>query len=203
MELNVQETIWAFDLGKGSIGEAVRQGNRFLHKESLLIPADFAETRTAATRRRMWRTRQAHKARERWLDEVWTSGGLVPLRKREVWKNPNTGKCELKQTSDYRLEREFAPKAGEATHDGAHSDEAGANLCYTSCLLRIKLLRGEKLEPWQIYKALYSAIQRRGYDPDIPWKTRQQRRSKKPEDEEGATLARMQEFEKHLAGCNP
>lgn len=35
-------TIWAFDLGKGSIGEAVRQGSKFLHKASLLIPADFA-----------------------------------------------------------------------------------------------------------------------------------------------------------------
>jgi CRISPR-associated endonuclease Csn1 len=203
MELNLQETVWAFDLGKGSIGEAVRQGNRFLHKESLLIPADFAETRTAATRRRMCRTRQAHKARERWLDQVWSTTGHAPLRKREVWPNPNTGKWELKQTADYRLEREFAPKSGEQTGDGALSDEAGANLCYTSCLLRIRLLRGDKLEPWQIYKALYSASQRRGYDPEIPWKTRQQRRSEKPEDEEGATLARMQEFEKHLAKMAP
>ena len=37
------ETVWAFDFGKGSIGEAVREGNRFLHKASLLIPADLAE----------------------------------------------------------------------------------------------------------------------------------------------------------------
>jgi hypothetical protein len=61
-------TIWAFDLGKGSIGDplrrhdstarAVRCGDQFLHKASLLIPADFAETKTAAGRRRMWRTRQ-------------------------------------------------------------------------------------------------------------------------------------------------
>src|ERR1039458_3732883 len=51
-------TIWAFDLGKGSIGEAVRRGNEFLHKASLLIPAEFAETKTAAGRRRMERTRQ-------------------------------------------------------------------------------------------------------------------------------------------------
>jgi len=28
------EMAWAFDLGKGSIGEAVRQGNKFLHKAS-------------------------------------------------------------------------------------------------------------------------------------------------------------------------
>jgi hypothetical protein len=54
------EMVWAFDLGKGSIGEAVRQGTSFLHKASLLIPAEFAETKTAAGRRRMWRTRLAH-----------------------------------------------------------------------------------------------------------------------------------------------
>jgi len=68
------ETVWAFDLGKGSIGdfpsprwgEGVRRTDevntipQFLHKASLLIPAEFAETKTAAGRRRMWRTRQAH-----------------------------------------------------------------------------------------------------------------------------------------------
>jgi hypothetical protein len=58
------EIVWAFDLGKGSIGEAVRRGNEFLHKASLLIPVEFAETKTAAGRRRMWRTRQAHGSSE-------------------------------------------------------------------------------------------------------------------------------------------
>jgi hypothetical protein len=53
------ETVWAFDLGKGSIGEAVRRGNEF--GASLLIPAEFAETKTAAGRRWMWRTRLAHE----------------------------------------------------------------------------------------------------------------------------------------------
>jgi len=70
------DLVWAFDLGKGSIGEAVRQGTTFLHKASLLIPAEFAETKTAATRRRMWRTRQAHMAREKWLDEVMRKAGI-------------------------------------------------------------------------------------------------------------------------------
>jgi hypothetical protein len=59
------DIIWAFDFGKGSIGEAVRQGTNFLHKASLLIPAEFAETKTARDRRRMNRTREAHKAREK------------------------------------------------------------------------------------------------------------------------------------------
>ena len=68
------EIVWAFDLGKGSIGEAVRRGNEFLHKASLLIPAEFAETKTAAGRRRMMRTRDAHKEREIWLENPLTSG---------------------------------------------------------------------------------------------------------------------------------
>lgn len=36
-------TVWAFDLGKGSIGEAVRLNDKFLHRATLLIPAKFAE----------------------------------------------------------------------------------------------------------------------------------------------------------------
>ena len=42
-----RDIVWAFDLGKGSSGEAVRHGTEFLHKASLLIPAEFAETKTA------------------------------------------------------------------------------------------------------------------------------------------------------------
>ena len=150
--------VWAFDLGKGSIGEAVRLGNKILHSESLLIPGDFAATGPAASRRRMARTREAHKAREHWLRQVMQKAGIKPLTGRRTekvngqWRlAPESAEQRLNRE---RLEREF-PKRGDDT-------------CYTSCLLRIRLLRGEKLEPWQIYKALHSAIQRRGYDPDLP-----------------------------------
>ena len=73
------EIVWAFDLGnaprtsdgrgwRAATGEGCNWPdevntnfhNEFLHKASLLIPAEFAETKTAAGRRRMWRTRQAH-----------------------------------------------------------------------------------------------------------------------------------------------
>ena len=37
--MNNEPVVWAFDLGKGSIGEAVRQGTTFLHKASLRHPA--------------------------------------------------------------------------------------------------------------------------------------------------------------------
>jgi CRISPR-associated endonuclease Csn1 len=177
-------TVWSFDLGIGSIGEAVRNAttHEFLHVASLIIPAEFASTKEARTRRRMYRTRLAHQAREAWLDHVWQMADQTPLQKRVVWRNPATSKWELKHPADSRLEREFAQK--------------GDSTCYTSCLLRIKLLRGESLEPWQIYKALHSAIQRRGYDPDIPWKAKESARRKDAdsEKEEGETKKRMNAF---------
>jgi CRISPR-associated endonuclease Csn1 len=188
----VNQTIWSFDLGKASIGEAVRdvRTNKFPHVASLLIPADFASTQAAATRRRMWRTRLAHKAREAWLDEVWREAGHEPLQKRRSMRNPETRKWELVQKADERLAREFAAKGDET--------------CYTSCLLRIRLLRGEALEPWQIYKALHSAIQRRGYDPEIPWKNRASgKAAKNGEDEEGETRERMEAFIEELRAMSP
>ncbi len=187
-------TIWAFDLGKGSIGEAVRLNNQFLHKASLLIPADFAETKTAAGRRLMARTREAHKARERWLDDVMRQAGIEPLPGRRLvkvdekrnqipqseWKSKKGKWQPAPETEDQRrnrelLEREFA-KPGDPT-------------CYTSCLLRIKLLRGEKPEPWQIYKALHSAIQKRGYGK-VPWAAREQKRTGKSDEEMDKELAK-------------
>ncbi len=69
--------IWAFHLGKGSIGEAVRDGNTFPHKESLLIPAELlrrglaAISGTPANTYRAMKTREAHHEREHWWATVW------------------------------------------------------------------------------------------------------------------------------------
>jgi CRISPR-associated endonuclease Csn1 len=191
--LLTMSTVWSFDLGIGSIGEAVRDTatHEFLHVASLLIPQEFASTKEAGKRRRMYRTRLAHQAREAWLDHVWKTAGQIPLQKRTVGPNPETGKWELKQLADPRLEREFAAQ--------------GDSTCYTSCLLRIRLLRGETLEAWQIYKALHSAIQRRGYDPDIPWKAKESGRRKEADadKEEGKTKERMNRFTRDLEAMFP
>ena len=98
------DIVWAFDLGKGSIGEAVRRGTEFLHKESLLIPAEFAETKTAAGRRRMFRTRQAHKAREQWLNKVMREAGIEVLHGRNY---DVAGNWKPGEPADKRLEKEF------------------------------------------------------------------------------------------------
>jgi CRISPR-associated endonuclease Csn1 len=181
---NNNDIVWAFDLGKGSIGEAVRRGTEFLHKESLLIPAELARRGPAtssgspASRYRMLQTRRAHERREHWLDIVWEAAGLKPLISRTVelvdyevrkvkktvrgktcWKTKKVGgHWVLKHEADKLLEKEF----------GSQNDST----CYTSCLLRIKLLKDDKLETWQLYKALFSAIQKRGY-AKVPWEKEQ------------------------------
>jgi len=160
----LMKTIWSFDLGIASIGEAVRSLSdcSFPHKVSYLLPEEFGETKTASSRRRMKRTRDAHKAREEWLNELWLDAGLEVLTGRQVMFQ--NGKWACAEASDKQkenrllLQREF-PKKGEA-------------VCYNSALLRIKLLKGERLAPWQIYKALRSSIQRRGYGI-VPWANRE------------------------------
>src|SRR5258706_611756 len=144
-------TVWAFDLGKGSIGEAVREltTSNFPHHKSLLIPPDLGRrgpaglSGTPANKWRALKTREAHNSREQWLETVWSAAGAKVLPSREVWQNPESAEWELKSKGDYRLEREFAPKRGAKMKDGAPSDTAGANTCYTSCLLRVQLLRGD------------------------------------------------------------
>jgi len=212
-------TIWAFDLGKGSIGEAVRdvQTNQFLHTAALLLPPDLAQrgpasqSGTPASRYRAWKVRHAHRERERWLDTVWQAAGLEVLQTRQTAlvcalppKRDDTGQPLFDQghwalvgRADYRLEREFAPALGEKTKDGAPSDAAGANLCYTSCLLRIKLLRWKPgdppLEEWQVYKALRSAMQKRGYGR-VPWAVKEARaQGKTPEELEAEEQKQLEQ----------
>lgn len=154
------ENIWAFDLGKGSIGEAVRHGTEFKHSASLLIPPEMARRGPAATagtpaaKYRAMKTREAHRAREERLRAICAEAGIEVLAAKRVERDAS-GKWRIVQEADERLTREFPAKEDDT--------------CYTSCLLRIKLLRGEPLKPWQIFKALHSAIQRRGYDPAPSW----------------------------------
>ncbi len=151
---NLEEHVWGFDIGKGSLGEAVRLGNEFKHVQSLIIAPEFGEIKTATDARRQMRTRKAHKAREKWLEQCLRDCGIEVLKRRTV--DIVDGKWTLVSKGDIRLEKEF-PSADE-------------NICYNSIALRCKLILGEKLESWQVFKALNSAIQNRGYDENLPWK---------------------------------
>lgn len=187
-------SVWAFDIGKASLGESVRVGNQLVHSESWLIPEDFARRGPStspgspANRYRAWRTREAHLARERRLREVLAEAGVEVLKPKQV-RRTDSG-WEVVHAGDERLTREFPAK--------------GDNTCYTSCLLRIKLLRGEKLEGWQIHKALHSAIQRRGYDANVPWRRKADRKVDPSEvKEEGETKQRVVAYQDRLNEMAP
>lgn len=166
--------VWGFDLGKGSFGYAVRFGLDFLDVQSLLLDADFAETKTAASNRSLCRLRKGHIAREMWLEKCLKECGIEVLKRRKV--GLIDGKWQLIQKGDVRLEKEF-PSEGE-------------DVCYCGIALRCKLILGEKLESWQVFKALNSAIQNRGYDKEVPWKEGGDSKSKKENESE---------YEKNLA----
>ncbi|MDR2351102.1 MAG: hypothetical protein LBD56_00240 [Endomicrobium sp.] len=140
------EFVYSFDLGSGSIGVCVRKGEDVLLLDSLLIEKEFASVKEPALRRRQIRTRIAHKEREKWWDKQARAAGIEVLSTAQpTKKNPN-----LKP--DRRMMIEFLP------------ENSTDNTIYSSHLLRIALLQDAKLESWQVYKAIRSAMQRRGYD---------------------------------------
>ncbi len=130
--------IFAFDMGKSSIGYCAREGLKVLELGSLIIDKDHAEIVSNRDRRRVFKTLNAHKAREKFFNDLWKSCNLEPLEK-----------------EDKLFKKEFGKKDEETI--------------YNSTLLRIALLQNIELEEWQIYKALHSAIQRRGYDASLAW----------------------------------
>jgi len=134
------------------------------------------------------KTREAHLAREARLRYICTEAGIEVLAAKQTARDPETKKFRVVQEADERLTREF-PRKGDET-------------CYASCLLRIKLLRGEPLAGWQVFKALHSAIQRRGYDADLAWKNRGPRNAD-AEKEEGDTAQRAQAFRDILLKMAP
>lgn len=136
----MKKKIFAFDLGKTSIGYCIREENDIQEANSIIISSDHADISSQKDRRKIKRTLEAHKSREQFLEEIWQKCNLSILPK-----------------SDQKFKKEFSSK--------------NENTIYTSCLLRIALLQNKPLENWQIYKALHNAIQRRGYDANLPWKT--------------------------------
>jgi CRISPR-associated endonuclease Csn1 len=135
---NESRLVFAFDVGKASLGVCARRGHNILDLKSLLVPAEYASTEDLRVRRRAYRTRLSHYKREEWLIQLWRDAGLSPL-----------------SSSDSRLQREFPRKADTTL--------------YNSASLRIALLQNKPLGEWQIFKALWSAIQHRGYDPECNW----------------------------------
>lgn len=165
--------IFAFDVGTGSLGFAVRRGNEMLESGSFTLAPEYGKKEEQRNIIRAYRTRLAHQERVNSLKRVCSEVDIPVLESRYDAKK-----------GDERLEREF-PKEGDKT-------------VYNSALLRIMLLRGDKMEPWQVYKALYSAIQRRGFDSQVPWKNKQ---STEEGEADSKTAKRATEYERDLLGA--
>ncbi len=143
------ERIFSFDLGTGSIAYCVREGSNVVALGVDEIPSDFSELKDVRERRRQIRTRMAHKVREEWWKKHAKLAGIEVLETGHL--DEDTGKFIQ---PDIRLSTEFT-RPGDST-------------IYNSYLLRIALLQGKELESWQIFKAIWSAIQHRGYEK-APW----------------------------------
>lgn len=165
------KTTFSFDVGMTSLGVAVNQDGKIVFGDVLLMYPEAGSVKAQAESRRLLRTREAHKAREVALESLWRSIGREPLQRKrfQKTKDANGRNRFVKTAADERLEREFPGK--------------GDDTVYASSLLRIMLLEGKPLADWQIYKALHAAIQRRGYDSKVPWKTREDEREKSTKDE--------------------
>jgi CRISPR-associated endonuclease Csn1 len=175
--------VFGFDVGISGFAAVIRHDNDFVWAKSFVLPPEYASTKMASVRRRMARTRQAHRAREWWWNTQANELGIETLKAMQDLGHNNYRTVAV----DPRLLREF-PARGDET-------------IYTSCLLRCALVLGQAavLEPWQIYKAVHSAIQKRGYDPDVIWKTRSLGESKNHDaDEDAEEQTRLSAFEKEL-----
>ncbi len=160
--------IYSFDLGSGSLGICVREGSNIKYLDSLLIDSEYASIKEVANRRRQIRTRLAHKERESWWIKQAQLAGIEVLSTKQPSKNNPNDKADIKMLKQF--------------------DRNDNTTIYSSLLLRIALLQGKKLEGWQIFKAIWSAMQRRGYEK-VPWAT---------EMEEQENTEAVVEYEKKL-----
>jgi CRISPR-associated endonuclease Csn1 len=142
------------DLGTGSLAVLARCGDQVVWHKSLLLEATTASLAERRAKRRMILTRLAHRAREYWWNECAKSAGIPVLK---TITKISESKYKISAVDD-RLKREHPQKGDDTIFCGA--------------LLRIMILEGkiDKLADWQVYKAVHDAIQKRGYDHEMPWK---------------------------------
>jgi RuvC endonuclease subdomain 3/HNH endonuclease len=147
-----------FDLGKASLGLCARTDEAVLALRAIEIPPTFAATDDFRDRRRFCRTRKAHKAREAFfMERVWLAAGLPDYRQPAVWEALKASLPGCYGRDKKLWTREFPAKVDQTV--------------FNSALLRIQLIEGVPLAEWQIWRALWSALQKRGFHY-YKWKNR-------------------------------
>ena len=85
--------VFAFDLGKASVGYCVREDSVIKEVNSIIIDKDHGEIITQRDRRRVERTLLSHKAREKYFNKIWQDCGLDIIDKEdEKFKKEFTAK---------------------------------------------------------------------------------------------------------------
>lgn len=85
--------VFAFDMGKASIGYCVREDNEIKELGSYIIEKDHSTIEDNRKRRRIYKTLDCHKHREKWFADLWQNAGL-----------------EVLDSCDEKFKKEFASK---------------------------------------------------------------------------------------------
>ena len=76
--------VFAFDLGKASIGYCVREDATIKEVNSIIVDKDHGEIISQRDRRRVERTLLSHRAREVYFNKIWKDCGLKPFDKEDI-----------------------------------------------------------------------------------------------------------------------
>lgn len=85
--------IFAFDMGKASIGFCVREDNEIKKLGSYIIEKDHSTVEDNRNRKRVYKTLDCHRHREKWFAELWQNAGL-----------------QILDSDDKKFKKEFASK---------------------------------------------------------------------------------------------
>ena len=78
--------VFAFDMGKASIGYCVREDFEIKDLGSLIIDKDHSSVADNRARRRVYRTLKSHRAREKWFINLWLENiTYLKLRENQNW----------------------------------------------------------------------------------------------------------------------
>ncbi len=176
--------VFAFDVGTGSIGWAVRLGAEFKDVGVLICPEDTAKLDGRRNLRRQRRTLRSKKYRRRWfgrelagllgLKLIHLNGEELPVPEAAWTQNQKGG---------------LVPKPGfESLRDPA--------------ALRVAAVEGKEIRPEELFAALTHLFRRRGYIR-VPWASGESRKAEDSDKEEGQIREAVTAIERELGDRHP
>lgn len=177
----IRGKVFGFDIGTGSIGWAVRRGNRFLDVGVLVCPEETGDLKSRRALRRQRRTLRSKKYRRQWFArELAALLGLNLIR---------NGDEELP----------LPETAWELSGAGGWVPKAGFESLRDPVALRLAAVEGKSLRAEELFTALTHLFRRRGYLADVPWGNgKAEAKDPDAKKEEGEIRERMTELQKEM-----